>query len=62
MDWGTFEEVWNRSGDLWVGLEKVEGPSGRSGTRRGTLENVRDGTGDPWGGSGRVDNPQRGLG
>ena len=45
--WGTNGEVRDGSGDPLGGLERVGGPSERSGTGLGTLEEVWDRSGEP---------------
>ena len=55
--WETLWEVRDGSGDPPEGLERVGGPSGRSGTDRSNLGEVRDGSGDPRGGPGRFGEP-----
>ena len=46
MGRGTLGKVRDGLGYTWGGLERVEGPSGRSGKGWGTLGKVWDGFGD----------------
>ena len=49
----TLPEVLDGLGELWGGLGRVGGPSGRFETGRKTLGKVRDGSRDILGGPGR---------
>ena len=58
---GTLGKVRYGSRDPPEGLERVGGPSGRSGTGRVTLPKVRNRSGDSQGGPGWVREPRGGL-